>query len=156
MKKYINLLLILSSLLFWGCKTASQSELIGKVSFNDWKNSSYWNEESYLFYTVDVNKAEILASKMDSVNILYIFASPYCGTCLIEIPRIYKILEALPRNAEKFKLFVMDEYNTEPTKTYKIFGINTTPTFIAVFYSNKSIKFSPKFDVLTDLIENIQ
>ncbi len=155
MKKFYYLSILLF-LFVWGCTSSNRQELVGKISFLEWKNSTFWNEESYRFYTVNINKADILASRLDSVNYVYVFASPHCGTCLIEVPRIYKIMEALPRNAEKIQLIAMDEYNTEPTNTYKFYGVRTTPSIVAVFYSNKMVKFSPKFDILSDLIEHIE
>lgn len=156
MKFFYYFLLYLIVALTIGCKSANQQELIGPVSFLDWKNSVHWNEESYRNYTVDLNKAEILASRLDSVNLLYVFASPHCGVCLVEVPKIYKIMEALSKNADKIQLIAMDEYNTEPTKTYKYYGVNSTPTIIVIMKSNKIIKFSPKYEILNDLIENIE
>ena len=156
MKSFNYFLLALIFALLSGCKSTNQVDLVGRISFLEWKNSIHWNEESYRNYTVDLNKADILASRLDSVNLLYVFASPHCGTCLVEVPRIYKIMEALPKNAEKIQLIAMDEYNTEPTKTYKYYGVNSTPTIVIILKSNKMIKFSPKYDILNDLIENIE
>lgn len=152
-KLYLLFLFII--LVIIGCKSPTKPELIGRISFSQWKYSEYWYEESYRNYTVDVNKAELLASKLDSVNLIYVFANAQCGTCLIEIPRIYKILESLPRNVDKIQLIALDEYNTEPTQTYKYYGVRSTPTIVIVMYSNKIIKFSPKYDILSELIEHI-
>lgn len=154
--RYSLIFLVTFLAFIWGCSTSNQQELIGKVSFVDWKNSSYWNEESYINYTVDLNKTDLLAEKLDDVNLLYVFASPHCGSCIVEIPRIYKIMEALPKNTEKFQLIVMDEYNTEPSNTYKYYGVNSTPTIIIILKSNKSIKFSPKYDILSALLEKFE
>lgn len=139
----------------WGCISSTDKGLVGRISFFEWKNSQFWYEESYRNYTVDINKVELLASKLDSVNFVYVFANTHCGTCLIEVPRIYKIMEALPRNVDKIHLIGLDEYNTEPTQTYKYYGIKSTPTIVIVMYSNKIIKFSPKYDILSELIEHI-
>lgn len=156
MKFFYYFLLSLIGALTFGCKSTNQQELVGKISFLDWKNSVHWNEESYRNYTVDLNKADILASRLDSVNLLYVFASPHCGFCVVEVPRIYKIMEALPRNAEKIQLIAMDEYNTEPTKTYKYYGVNSTPTIVIIMKSNKMIKFSPNYEILNNIIEQIE
>lgn len=152
-KRYLFFLLVFFAL--WGCKSTNKNELVGRVTFLEWKNSNYWNEEAYRNYTVDLNKAELLASRLDSVNYIIFFANPDCSLCCIEVPRIYKIIEALPRNNEKLQLIVLDEYNTEPTDTYKYYGVKSTPTIVIVDFSNKITKFSPKFDILSELIENI-
>ncbi len=155
MKKRYYLLFMLVIFAFWGCKSTNKNELVGRVTFLEWRNSNYWYEEAYRNYTVDLNKAELLSSRLDSVNFINVFANPDCGTCRIEVPRIYKIIEALPRNNEKLQLIVLDEYNTEPTDTYKYYGVKSTPTLVIVYFSNKITKFSPKFDVLSELIEHI-
>jgi|GEM_PF-7018733 hypothetical protein len=139
----------------WSCTSPNKTELVGRISFLEWRNSEYWFEESYRNYTVDINKAELLASKLDSVNMVYVFANTHCGTCLIEVPRIYKIMEVLPRNVDKILLIGLDEYNTEPTQTYKYYGIKSTPTIVIVMNSNRIIKFSPQYDILSELIEHI-
>lgn len=147
---------VLFALIVQSCSVGTQNELVGQISFIKWKNSTYWNESEYLNYRINLDKIDLLSKKLENIQYIYIFASPYCDKCLIEIPHLYKILEMLPKNQDKFVLFALDEYNTEPTKTYKHFGVTTTPTFVVIYNNKKQIKFHPRNYLLDDLLENLE
>ncbi len=149
---------VVSVQFFSGCASANSKEkLIGKISINDWKNSSVWNEYIYQNFSIDSSKLDIIRPLVKQKKFKFIlFASIYCDDCLEQVPKIIKILEFLKIPAEKFDFFGLDEYSTEPSGFYKNFPINSTPALFILTNQNTIINCSSSYKWENEIIKGIQ
>jgi hypothetical protein len=133
MKSHTKLISILSFLLLstvlFSCGSAKQTNpLVGKTSFETWRNSPYWNHAAYVDYDPNTQRTYLFQKlyKEDKFDIV-IFASTHCDECLLNIPQLARILEAARFPEESIKFYGLDEFSTEPTGFYKKYKIDKTP-----------------------------
>lgn len=150
-------LLILSSILFIGCKTKQLQDtvalskdikeeviteepkeiiLIGQHSKSDLQQEPYANwfnpeEKSYV-----PNKETLFSLR--NINHDYtitIFMGTWCDDSKQQVPRFYKILNDFDFDLSKVKLITVDKSKTTPEKHEEGLNITNVPTFI--FYKDK-------------------
>lgn len=149
-------LLILSSILFIGCKTKKIQEqptipqeikqeakteepkevmLIGQHSKSDLQQEPYatWFNPEEASY---VPNQETLFSlrNLNQDYTITIFMGTWCDDSKQQVPRFYKILNAIDFDLSKVRLITVDRSKTTPEKFEDGLNITNVPTFI--FYKN--------------------
>ena len=118
--------------------SAQQPELlVGKISVSDLKTGIYsqWFINQYEAFSVDKTKLDSLKPLLDSVNIT-IFMGTWCSDSQREIPRFFKLLDALDYPSDKVTLVAVDRQKTTPNNFEDDLNIERVPTFI--FYNEAS------------------
>ncbi len=151
----IHTFIIFTTLLLFSCSSINEkTNLIGNISFEQWKNSKYWNEHEYFSYPIDslkiINLNKLIQEKKFKI---IIFASVFCDDCLEKIPHIIKIIEMLNIPTDNIIFYGLDEYSTEPSGYYKQFKFNSTPAIFFKGMNERLILINSSNDLI-DEFEN--
>jgi len=92
-----------------------------------------WFNESYNNYELDVKTIKKLKKHLDGITIK-VFMSVWCHDSHREIPRLFKILEAIDFDESKLEVVALNRVKKTPKNLQKGFNILRTPTLI--FYKN--------------------
>ena len=117
------------------------------TSFAWWFNSEYEN------YSPDSLSISILKPIMGNTTITIIMGS-WCSDSRIEVPRFYKIIDAVGYDADKLKLICVDRDKKSPDGEVEKLEIKLVPTFI-FYIGGKEIGRvleSPKKKMEEDLV----
>ncbi len=119
--------------------TFGNEKLVGEISKTGLTKDSFasWFNRGFENYTVEDTTLKALQSKLEGYQIT-IFMGTWCGDSKREVPRFYKILEALNFSKEQLTVIAVDNdrknYKKSPTGEEKGRNIQKVPTFI--FYKN--------------------
>lgn len=118
------------------------------TSFAWWFNSEFDN------YTVDSVVLKDVSDKLKDVKITIVMGT-WCSDSRREVPRFYKILDALNYDQKNLTLICVDRKKTAPTEDVDKLDIKSVPTFI--FYKDDveigRIIETPKETLEKDLIK---
>ncbi|MGB7392820.1 MAG: thioredoxin family protein [Pricia sp.] len=133
MKRTLVLLLLIG--LFTGQAQENEEMLLGKISLSDLQKGPYsdWFVSNFEKYKVKDAKAGNLKNLLEGVDIK-IFMGTWCSDSQREVPRFYKIMNALGYPLDGIELFALDREKTGPDNLEKGFDIQRVPTFI--FYKD--------------------
>ena len=96
---------------------------------------SVWFNKEYGAYTL--NKEAVQVIKNDSENLsIMLFMGTWCGDSRREVPRIYRILDAVNFDESRLTLINMDREKNSPDGEEKGLNIHHVPTLI--LYKNSS------------------
>ncbi|NQX86265.1 MAG: hypothetical protein HRT67_10245 [Flavobacteriaceae bacterium] len=116
-----------------------KTKLLGKINkeglsqapFNDWFSKNYAN------YSVDKTLAKSIKKELNSYSIK-VFLGTWCSDSKRQVPRLYKVLEAIDFPKEQLEVYALDNsktaYKQSPNGEEKGLNIHHVPTFI--FYKN--------------------
>ena len=118
-------------------KTISQNraEYIGVKTKSFFKQQPHatWFYESYDAYNLDQKTINKLKKHLDGITIK-VFMSVWCHDSHREIPRFYKILEAVNFDENNVEVVALNRAKKTPDNLQEGFNILRTPTLI--FYKN--------------------
>lgn len=103
-----------------------------KVFFKQAPHSKWFNE-SYDDYEVDQKTIKKLKKHTDGITIK-VFMSVWCHDSHREVPRLYKILEAINFDENNIEVIALNRAKKTPKNLQKGYSIKRTPTLI--FYKN--------------------
>lgn len=112
-----------------------REKLLGKVNEADFKHKAFnsWFNAEYENYEVDQETVKNLAKKLKKYEIMA-FMGTWCGDSKREVPRFYKILEAINFPEEQMTMVAVDNtrenYKKSPGGEEKGLNIIKVPTFI--------------------------
>jgi thiol-disulfide isomerase/thioredoxin len=136
--KTINLFLTL--LLITSCSSQkpivnNKGNLVGISQKSDFQSGNFktWFDDEYNGYTADTKTLESIKINLNNITIKA-FMGTWCGDSRREVPRFYKILNALDFKTKNFKMIALDRSKQTPDNLQEGFNINYVPTFI--FYKN--------------------
>jgi len=92
-----------------------------------------WFNESYDNYEPDATTIKKLKNHLDDIKIK-VFMSVWCHDSHRELPRLFKILEAINFNEDKLEIVALNRAKKTPKNLQRGFNILRTPTII--FYKN--------------------
>lgn len=115
-----------------------------------------WFQKNYSEYIVDT--ATIKSINKDLIHSVTIVLGTWCSDSQLQVPRLFKILDALEYK-RKLKVIFVDKKKQANIKGYKKLGIEYVPTFI--FYNKQQkplgrIIESPKLTLEKDLLLMLQ
>lgn len=111
--------------------------LLGEITKEGLQTNSFatWFIPNYKEYIVDVTNLKKIKSKLRKYEI-QVFLGTWCGDSRREVPRFFKILDALSFPEEKLETIALnhtkEQYKKSPTGEEKGLDIIKVPTF--VFY----------------------
>jgi len=139
----IAIISLMTNLTTLSKQNALNKKLIGKISWNEWKENCNWDlNPTYYFYFPDSLKINHLKQlinnlKIDSLKFV-IFATTTCDECIENLPKLMKILETLKIPENSIELFGLDDKLEEPTINFEIYNVNITP-MLFIKYKNKLV-----------------
>lgn len=133
MNKICTLLLLLG--FFIGQAQDKEEMLLGKISVSQLREAPYseWFVDGYENYKVKKGKADTLENLLEGIDIK-IFMGTWCSDSRREVPRFYKIMDALEFPVKNIDLVAMDRGKTTPDHLEQGLDIIRVPTFI--FYKD--------------------
>lgn len=113
----------------------NRADFIGVKTKSFFKQQPHikWFDESYDHYELDTKTISKLKKHLDGITIK-VFMSVWCHDSHREIPRLYKILEAIDFNENKLEMVALNRVKKTPDNLQEGFNILRTPTLI--FYKN--------------------
>lgn len=105
--------------------------LLGKISVSELREHPYseWFVGRYEKYDVKDKKTENLETLLDGVTIKVVMGT-WCPDSRREVPRFYKILDAMEFPPEGIEIIAVDRQKTTPEHLEKDLDIKRVPTFI--------------------------
>ena len=136
--------LLLFVLVFAACKPVHKASeasandsgnLVGQAYKSDFlkKPFSEWFTEEYNTYTPDTKVLKRLKPLVKNMYIKVAMGT-WCSDSQREVPRFYKILDALGFDDSQIRLIAVNRKKTTPNHETDAWGIERVPTFI--FYKN--------------------
>lgn len=110
-------------------------KLLGKINMEGLSNNSYqsWFDKNFEAYTPDAKVIEKIGSDLNGYRI-ELFMGTWCGDSKREVPRFYKVLEAIDFPLERLSAFAVDNerknYKQSPGGEHEGKNIHRVPTFI--------------------------
>ncbi|MEW6701803.1 MAG: thioredoxin family protein [Bacteroidota bacterium] len=162
MKNFILLFMLFSSFFFAQEKNklsvdekSGRPMLIGisdRTAFAD-TNFAWWFNSEFKNYDVDSTMVNDLKDKLNDYKITIVMGT-WCSDSKREVPRFYKILDALNYDQKNLTLICVDRKKTAPTGDVGKLDIKLVPTFI--FYKDGDeigrIVETPKETLEKDLV----
>ncbi len=102
-------------------------------SFFKQQPHAVWYYKSYDHYQLDTKTIEKLKNNYSGIQIK-VFMSVWCHDSRREIPRLFKILEAIDFDDNNLEIVALNRAKKTPENLQEGFNIQRTPTFI--FYKN--------------------
>lgn len=129
-----------------------QTDLIGKITFEQWIKSKYWNDYEYANFQIDSVQTSELKTLMQQKRVkIVIFASIYCEDCLVKMPHIIKLFQVLQIPAEDIQFYGLDEYSTEPSGFYKQYKFPSTPAVFLIGNDDKRVLINSSNDIIKEI-----
>ncbi len=115
--------------------TQNRADLVGIKTLADFKQApnKEWFDSSYYSYKLDSKTINKLKKHTKGIEIK-VFMSVWCHDSHREIPRLYKILEAIQFDTSKLEVVALDRTKKTPEDLQEGYHIVRTPTII--FYKN--------------------
>ena len=109
--------------------------LIGECNREAFKDTSFnwWWKSEYNFYDIDSASLKEIKKDLKDVNIKIVMGT-WCSDSRREVPRFFKILDAVNYPSEKVKIICVDEDKKTSGSELKGLKIELVPTFI--FYKD--------------------
>ncbi len=137
------------------------SKLLGQASVKQLEKKPFreWFKPTYDDYTMDKDVIRQLSGQAANFDSIALFMGTWCGDSRREVPRFYKVLNAIGFDRQKVNLVAVDRtfqnYKQSPGREEIGLNIHRVPTFI--FYKDsievgrivESPKISLEKDVLT-------
>ena len=163
MNKLLLILILLSSILLGEEKNkiivdgkSGKPMLVGicdREAFAD-TNFAWWFNSGYKFYKPDINILEQL-KKIDSTYTIAIVMGTWCSDSRREVPRFYKLLDAIEFPEKRVTLINVDRDKKGISVDVSKLNIERVPTFI-VYRNNEEVGRiieTPKINLEEDLLE---
>ena len=99
-----------------------------RTAFSD-TNYSWWYNSEYDNYLPVPESLEKIKNKLDGVELIIVMGS-WCSDSRREVPRLFKILDAVSFNQSKMKLICVDRNKKSPEIDIEKLDIKLVPTFI--------------------------
>lgn len=117
-------------------ETSNQRMPLGKFDRSVFLDSSFvdWFTDEYDLYSADENVLQVLKEQIDGLHIKIIMGT-WCSDSRREVPRFYKILDALRFDEQNVDLICVDRAKVGLNDEVDGLNINFVPTFI--FYTNE-------------------
>ena len=129
--------------------------LSDRTAFAD-TNFAWWFNSGYKFYNPDISDLSIVQNEKDSIKITIVMGT-WCSDSRREVPRFYKIVDALNFSNDKITLINVDRDLKSNDIDIDSLNIKLVPTFI--IYSNNveigRIIETPKETLEKDLLKII-
>lgn len=115
--------------------TQNRAEFVGIKTKSFFKHEPHvkWFDESYDSYHLDQKIIKKIQKHLNGITIK-VFMSVWCHDSHREIPRLYKILEAINFNENNLKVIALNRTKKTPDNLQEGYEIRRTPTII--FYRN--------------------
>jgi len=120
--------------------TKTQKEILtGKCNLGGLKTGEFGEnfKVEYTGYILDSNTIDLLQPKMKNIKIEMILGT-WCGDSKEQVPRFFKILDALKYKSRKLTIFCVDRLITAEGVDKKKSNLEKVPTFI-IYRKNKEI-----------------
>lgn len=120
---------------FLGCKNQKEEILIGIATELELRDAPFstWYVPNYENHIVNSKETNIIKPLLKDIEIK-IFMGTWCEDSRQEVPKFYKIMDAMGYSKEKIELITMNRQKTTPENYENGLDIINTPTFI--FYKN--------------------
>jgi len=137
-------------------KVTGKNMLVGKVNIQDFQDTAFagwWNEE-YNNYEPDSVAADSLKNRLKGIQISVIMGT-WCGDSRREVPRFFRILEALEYPAETVDIICVDREKQGLQNETEGLEIEAVPTFIFYQYEKEvgRIIESPEETLEKDMLD---
>jgi len=115
-----------------------------------------WFDTGYSSYQPHAEKIEQLKRMQDSVDLFVVFGT-WCSDSKREIPRFFKIVDAISFPADRVTLVAVDRTKQIPPGVAQEYNITNVPTFIIKYRGIEigRIIESPKTTLEDDLVEHL-
>jgi thiol-disulfide isomerase/thioredoxin len=140
--------------------TSIQQEiLIGECDFADLMNNSFFGSyfNSATDYLLQTDSLQLFQNEIKQLEIIIVFGS-WCSDSQREIPRFYKVLNAIQFPMEKVLIVGVNRQKFAPDIDLSVFQVVFVPTFI--FLKNGTeigrIVESPKYSIESDIVNIIK
>ena len=140
MSRYISIFLILFYLSGNGIiaqtKEDRNGNLVGKLEKIDFLQGKFksWFEPEYKEYQPSKSALKKIRKNIDGISIK-VFMGTWCHDSHREIPRFYKIMEAVEMNVENIEVIGLTRGKRTPDDLQEGYNIKNTPSFI--FYKGE-------------------
>lgn len=113
----------------------NRAGMVGVKTKNDFLEAPYvsWFNPSYNSYKVDKKSLDKLKA-LEAPFKIKVFMSVWCHDSKREVPRLFKILEAMNFDKNNLEIIALDRAKKTPDNLQVGFDIQRTPTFI--FYKD--------------------
>lgn len=117
-------------------ETSNQRMALGKFDRSVFLDSGFvdWFTNEYDLYSADENILQVIKGQLDGLHIKIVMGT-WCSDSRREVPRFYKILDALRFDEQNIDLICVDRAKVGLSDEVDGLNINFVPTFI--FYINE-------------------
>jgi len=107
--------------------------LIGPFTWLGWQKDAGWKSYSADDYSPENDVLEKLRAVVSPEDISFLFFSAsWCPDSKPEMPKLYKLLNAMDVSFDKVKLFGLDMNKKEPSGLAGDYNIECVPTFVVL------------------------
>ncbi len=133
--KILTIITILNLILLSACEDdATKSDdkpLVGKFTWNEWQQKAGWHNYDAPNYIPNEKICKELADSIQTNQYDFIiFTSSWCPDCMVQMPRIMKLLDKIGIDKNLCSIYGLDYKKTEPTGIYLTYEIKRVPTLI--------------------------
>jgi len=110
-------------------------DLMGTITQKDLKQQPFkqWFDSNYDYYNLDKTVVKDIENYIDGISIKA-FLGTWCGDSKIEVPQLYKLLDALNFDYKNLTVIAVDRDNKTPDNLQEGLNIIRVPTYI--FYKS--------------------
>jgi len=130
----------------------SNNPLVGKFSWNEWKEKANWEDYSASDYTPNptiMQELKKIISNNSKISFV-LFTSNWCPDCKSQMPKTIKVLLDAGYEISKLEIYGLDYKKQEPSGAWAKYDIKRVPTLLVfenelekgriIEYPNKSIE----------------
>lgn len=110
-------------------KTSSEKIILGTINKTVLKENTNWFEPNYNAYLPDSNSILELKKQVNTMQV-FVVAGSWCSDTQRELPKFYKIADAIGLKKEQMEVILLDENKNLSWFNVKVFQIYSVPTFI--------------------------
>lgn len=135
MSKYTSIIVILlflsGNIVTAQTKEDRNGNLVGKLTKSDFLQGNFksWFESEYKKYQPAKSALKNIKKKIDGISIK-VFMGTWCHDSHREIPRFYKIMQAIEMNVDNFEVIGLTRGKRTPDDLQEGYNIKNTPSFI--------------------------
>lgn len=121
-------------------KDGASPFLLGKIDKNGLTSENYnsWFTKNYDDYNIDESIIQLLEPKLKAYHIT-LFMGTWCGDSKLEVPRLYKILEACNFPTDQLTVVALssEPYMYKQSPNHEEAGLNIHRVPTVIFYKNR-------------------